>query len=444
MALVNKKSGLSLSDLVAIAAGQVIGAGVVTLVGPAIAATGVSAWLAYGVSVFMGFLSIIPFMFLSSALTLKGGEYSIIERMLGEKYAGFYIVAYIGQCLGVSLMGLSLGTYLNYLIPVDKRILAIIGLTFFLGANLKGVQVMAKLQKALTVILLGCLGLFTVVGIFHLGPQAFDFSSPEFFTHGFHGFASAVALYAFSTYGQYMVINFGHAAKNPKRDIPLAMIIASGIILVVYVGIALVSSGILPISETANKPLTVVAQRILPGPLLPLFVFGGPLMALATTVNSFYSARSTPLLRATKDGWFPAFFGRTNSSNVPYVLMIMIWLIGVVPVIINMSIKQITNNVVLVAYLLRMIIAVATLRLPTLYKEQWEKSFLHIPNTLFYLITIIAILAQCYMVYLSARSLNVFMAACNFGFVALCAVYAMLRAKAGMVHIQSVSVEDLQ
>ncbi len=433
-----QEKGLNLVNLVAIAAGQVIGAGVVTYVGPAIAATGISAWLAYGAAVIAGFFSIIPFIFLSSALVLQGGEYSIIDRMLGAKFAGFYIVAYIAQCLGISVMGLSLGTYLNYIVPVDKRIIALIGLTIFLCMNLLGVSVMAKLQTVLTSILIGALLIFTVFGLTKIGPQTFDFSSPDFFTDGFKGFSSAVALYAFSTYGQYMVVNFGKDAENPKKDIPLAIIISSVIILIVYVGIALVQSGILPISETAGKPLTVVAQSILPAPLMMLFIIGGPLMALATTINSFYSARSNPLLRATKDGWFPEFFGRSNKNNAPYILMGMIWLIGVIPILLNMSINKITNNVVLVAYLLRMIIGLATLRLPTLYRKQWEESFLHMPDPLFYGITLFAILAQFYMVYLSARSMSVFQVGCCVVFVLFCVVYAYIRFRSGKVAIKSV------
>ncbi len=432
------RKGLNLVKLVAIAAGQVIGAGVVTYVGPAIAATGISAWLAYGAAVIAGFFSIIPFIFLSSSLVLQGGEYSIIDRMLGEKFAGFYIVAYIAQCLGISVMGLSFGTYLNYIIPVDRRIIALISLTFFLLMNLMGVSAMARLQTVLTSILVGSLLLFTAFGLTKIGPQTFDFSSPDFFTDGFKGFSSAVALYAFSTYGHYMVVNFGKDAENPKRDIPLAIIISSVIILVVYVGIAMVQSGILPISETAGKPLTVVAEAILPAPLMILFIIGGPLMALATTINSFYSARSNPLLRATRDGWFPEFFGRTNKNNAPFVLMGMIWIIGIIPIILNVSINKITNNVVLVAYLLRMIIGIATLRLPRLYKEQWEASFLHMPNWLFYGITSLAILAQFYMVYLSARSMSLFQVICCIVFVIFCVFYAYIRLKKGKVTIKSV------
>lgn len=49
---------LKLTDLVAISSGQVIGAGVITLIGTAIGVAGMSAWLAYGAAIFVGFLSI--------------------------------------------------------------------------------------------------------------------------------------------------------------------------------------------------------------------------------------------------------------------------------------------------------------------------------------------------------------------------------------------------
>ena len=116
----------------------------------------------------------------------------------------------------------------------------------------------------------------------------------------------------------------------------------------------------------------------------------------------------------------------------------MIWLIGVIPILLNMSINKITNNVVLVAYLLRMIIGIATLRLPTLYPEQWKSSFLHMPNPLFYGITLFAILAQFYMVYLSARSMSLFQVGCCIVFVAFCVIYAYFRFHSGKVAIKSV------
>lgn len=435
---IKQKKGLGLFDLVCIASGQVIGAGVVTLIGSAIGVTGISAWMAYGISVIVGFFSIIPFIFLSSAVVLKGGEYSIVPGMLGEKYAGIYAVAFITQCLSLSLMGVSMGTYFASIFPfMSAQVVGVISVTVFFVFNLLGITVMAKMQKVLTVILLACLLIFSIIGFTHVGAQAFDFTSPEFFINGFGGFMSAVSLYAYSTYGQYLVINFGQEAKNPKRDIPLAIIISTGIILVMYVSIAIVASGILPVADTANQPLTLVANKILKGVLFPLFIIGGPLMALATTLNSTYAARAKPLLRAAIDGWFPEVLTKCNKKEVPYIIMLLIYIIGILPLIFNMSIKSITNNLVLIGYLLRMVTAVAIIKLPVLYKEQWEKSFIHIPNKIFYFVMTLTCIAQLYMVYLSLKQLPLFVSALNLAVLALCALFAVYRYRSGKVHIHS-------
>ena len=435
----NKGSGgLSLTDLIAISSGQVIGAGVVTLIGAAISVTGISAWPAYGVAVLVGLCSIFPFIFLSSAVVLKGGEYSIVLGMLGEKMGGIYAVAFTTQCLSLSLMGTSLGTYLASIFPsINPRFAGIVAVTLFFIFNLLGVNVMAKVQKALTVILLLCLAAFSIIGFMHVGPQVFDITSPYFFTNGFGGFMSAVSLYAYSTYGQYMVINFSHEAKNPKKDISLAILISTGIILVMYVSIAIVASGILPVSETANQPLTLVARKILKGVLFPAFIIGGPLMALATTLNSTFPSRVNPLVRAAMDGWFPEVLTKRNRRNVPYLILGIVYLIGLLPLLLDMSIKNITNNLVLIGYLLRMITALAIVRLPKLYEKQWKESFLHIPNWLFYGFMILTFAAQFYMVYLSVVQLPPLVSLVNILVLVLSAVYALLRSRAGKVHIQS-------
>lgn len=56
---------LGLSELYAIALGYVIGAGIVTMVGPAIAVTGRSAWVAYFVAILFGLVINIPAVFIT-------------------------------------------------------------------------------------------------------------------------------------------------------------------------------------------------------------------------------------------------------------------------------------------------------------------------------------------------------------------------------------------
>ena len=56
---VPKPGTLGRTELYALAIGQVIGAGVITLIVPAIKMTGYSAWLAYFVAILMGFVMIL-------------------------------------------------------------------------------------------------------------------------------------------------------------------------------------------------------------------------------------------------------------------------------------------------------------------------------------------------------------------------------------------------
>ena len=85
------------------------------------------------------------------------------------------------------------------------------------------------------------LAVFIVVGLFHLQPGTFDVTAPDFFTNGANGFFNATLILVFSCTGQAFVIAFSKEAKNPRRDVPFAIVAASGVILVVYSLIAIVA-----------------------------------------------------------------------------------------------------------------------------------------------------------------------------------------------------------
>ena len=63
---------LGKADLYAISLGYVIGAGIVSLIGPAIALTGMSAWLAYLVAILFGFVANLPAIFVTYSLLMAG------------------------------------------------------------------------------------------------------------------------------------------------------------------------------------------------------------------------------------------------------------------------------------------------------------------------------------------------------------------------------------
>ena len=75
---------LGRGDLFAIAVGMVIGSGMVTLIGPAMAYTGYSVWLAYLTAIVMGFFMVFPYIILGGTMRVAGGPYSILSRWLWD------------------------------------------------------------------------------------------------------------------------------------------------------------------------------------------------------------------------------------------------------------------------------------------------------------------------------------------------------------------------
>ena len=206
-----KPGTLGTKELYALAVGQVIGAGVITLIVPAIKMTGYSAWLAYLAAIIMGFIMILPTVFISSTLRLGGGNYSMLCDLAGPKVAGIFAYAYLTQCLSLSLFGASAAAYLGDIIPAlnghwPRVIVGGALLTFFFIVNLMGVDIMAFAQKIMTWLLIAMLFIFAVVGIFKGSLPIFDFADPEFLTQGWGitfengqiagGFTGAVLLLA--------------------------------------------------------------------------------------------------------------------------------------------------------------------------------------------------------------------------------------------------------
>ena len=113
-----KPGTLGTKELYALAVGQVIGAGVITLIVPAIKMTGYSAWLAYFTAILMGFIMVLPTFFVSSTLRLGGGNYSMLCDLAGPKVAGIFAYAYLTQCLSLSLFGTSAAAYLGDIFPI--------------------------------------------------------------------------------------------------------------------------------------------------------------------------------------------------------------------------------------------------------------------------------------------------------------------------------------
>ena len=435
--MIEEKKGLGLFALVALAAGQVIGAGVVTLTGISIGITGHSAWLAYASAVIMGFFLIVPHLLLSSMIRVKGGSYTFVATLLGETWGGLYGMIFTMNVFATGMIGLGFGTYFVALFPgANAAMVAVITITVFYIFNVLGVNFMSRIQNVLSSVLICGLLLFVLCGIGRLQPAAFDINAPGFFAGGSKGFLAAIILLVYSCTGYSFVVAYSKEANTPKRDVPYAMLITAGLIFLFYTSVALVASGVLPLKDAAGKPLTAVAKAIMPLPLYYAFVVGGPLMAIATTLNSSFTVFSRPFHQMTDDGWFTAGLARTNKYNAPFFILTIIYIIAVTPIIAGFSIQMITANTVLIGRLGEMIAICAVFTLPGKLPLAWEnRYFKNLSRPLFFALLSLSVTANILAIVLSFNNMAKTNFAVTVGLVVLFLVYAIVRERSGNVRM---------
>ena len=448
-----KPGTLGTKELYALAVGQVIGAGVITLIVPAIKMTGYSAWAAYFVAIIMGFIMVLPTFFVSSTLRLGGGNYSMLCDLAGPKIAGIFAYAYLTQCLSLSLFGTSAAAYLGDIFPVLSSHWARIAvgaalLTFFYVVNLMGIDIMAFAQKIMTWLLIAMLFVFAVAGIILGDLPIFDFSDPEFLTQGWGitfengqiagGFTGAVLLFVYSCNGYYMTTSYGRDSKNARRDIPKAMLMTVPTLIVLYVGVAMAGTRIMTLEEYGESTtLVFAAQRVFPTWLFILFIIGGPIMALLSTLNSSFAYNAINIGQSCDDGWLPEAFGKKNKAGARIWILTFMYVVGLIPIVFGFSIEVITNMVQLITSAFAILNMMAYVKLPKKYPAAWKKARLHVPDTLYYVICWVSFAFFMVVLWKSCLSMSPALAAANVIAIVVLAGIGLWRSKTGNITIHT-------
>ncbi|MTI60228.1 MAG: APC family permease [Firmicutes bacterium] len=458
-----KPGVLKKPELFALSIGQVIGAGVITLIVPAMKMTGYSAWLAYFIAVIFGFITLAPVVFVASTVRLGGGFYSLICDMAGPTVSGIYAFGYLAQTISLSLFGVAAAEYMSDTFPVfsgsfSKIVIGIFLLTLFYVVNLMGINIMATIQKYMTWLLIVALLMFTAFGIANIKLPIFEFTNPGFLANGWiqftkggllealksesgllkAGFIPAILLYVYSTQGYMMTIAYGRESQDATHDIPFAILMSVPALIVLYVGVAIAATGSFSIAEFGNSTsLTYAAKAIMPNFLFYVFIIAGPIMCLLSTLNSSFAFSAITIGQSCEDGWLPKKFGERNSRGARKYVLTFMYIIGVLPIIFQLRITTITNLIQLVVAALTFLYFVAYFKMPRKYPEAWNKSHLNIPNWIYYTIVVISLLANLIIFLKSIISISFILAMSLIVALAIAIAIGIWRSRTGDINIHT-------
>lgn len=373
-----KDNRLSFFETLTMATGFTIGSGIITLTGIGIGMTGRSVFIAFAVCAVLFLISFRPLFIMSSVLPRMSAAYSYSKELITKEAGGLYVYIYFFGRITIAIFGISIAQYLGSLIPalnnpVGMKVVAAGVLTLFYIINLFGIKNAAIVQNVLFVILVFSLLSFVIFGIGKVESNFFE--QKAFFVNRFSGFYSAVSLLFFAVGGAYIITDFAPKIRNPEKVMTKVIYIVTIGVTVLYMFIGIVASGVIPQAEAAYQSLVVTARIVYPNNLLfSIFIVGGALGALITTLNSSFVWYSSSLIQACKDGWLPKAWGKTNKYEVPYILTTIFYILGLIPALLGMDLTVVSKIAVGMTILSILIPMAGILKLPEKYPEEWKQS----------------------------------------------------------------------
>ncbi len=289
---------------------------------------GPAAIIGYLLSGIMLAAIMLCYVEIGSRVETSGGSYAYVEKAFGP-FAGFIVnwLFFLGWgILGDAAVMNIVADSLSLLFPVFlnplMRILLIailIGLMIFV--NVRDVKRSVRIVELVTLIkLIPLLGII-IFGFLHI--KASNLQLEHLPT--LKAFNETALILFFALAGFETSLNVSGEIKNPKRTIPLGILLGGILVFIIYLLIQIVTQGVLgtQIIEFKDAPLAAVAKRILGAAGVTILLIAAAISGLGS-VNGDVLASPRLLFAGAKDGLFPKFLGKIHPRfSTPYWAVII-------------------------------------------------------------------------------------------------------------------------
>ncbi len=394
----NMKRELSVFSVMAIAVGAMVGSGVFALTGIGVKRAGPAAILAFFIAACISIVSSLPQIIAVSACPCAGGYYNYISRFLSPTVGYFYQWQRLVGTLSIAPVAISFGQYVQIVFPnVPAMLPSLLLIAAFCCINLLNVRTIAKFNNYFVCIMLAALFSFVLFGAPHVDPARLS----NFMENGTQGVVLAVVLYM-STYGcAPFVANLGSEMKNPRKNVPLAIIGGTFITAAIYMLVCFIYVTTFDYHTNPGAAVGDVAKTFMPAPAFWFLMIGGALLAIMTTMNASIMATARSMWSGARDGVFPKWFAPLNKNGVPGRMVVFVSVLIALPVVTGMSMEYVTYLSSAPSFLFSMLIPISTLFIPKRFPHLFQKSFLPLKRPAH----IALIVAVCgILIYLSGNS----------------------------------------
>jgi APA family basic amino acid/polyamine antiporter len=178
---------------------------------------------------------------------------------------------------------------------------------------LQGAKESVRANNIMVVIKLLALGLFIAVGATHLHPENFHPFAPN----GFRGIHQGAAIVFFAYIGFDAISTAAEETKNPQRNLPIGILGGLAICTVIYVIVGFVLTGMVPYKELAVADPLAHALQLAGFNAVGWIVALGAVVSMSAVLLVFQYGQPRIFYAMARDGLLPRWAATLNAKRIP-------------------------------------------------------------------------------------------------------------------------------
>jgi len=335
------KRVLSPWELLFLGIGATVGAGIFVVTGVAAGNyAGPAVVLSFVISGIVAVFAAMCYVELAAMIPCAGSAYTYAYAGLGEIFA--WIIGWdmiLEYAFSISAVAVGWSGYISTLctnagihLPpqlinaygVNNGIVNLPAVFIILGVTallIFGIRESASVNNVIVIIKLGVILLFLVLAAGHI--HAANYS--PFLPYGWNGVMAGAAVVFFAYIGFDAVTTAAEETENPKRNLPVGIIGSALIVLVLYVVVAAVLSGVVPYTSLQNNgaPISFALAQvgIAWGAAL---VSVGAIAGLTSVLIVTLYGQTRIFLAMARDGLLPSFLAYVHPGYRTPVIVTLI------------------------------------------------------------------------------------------------------------------------
>jgi amino acid transporter len=307
----SEKNAIGYWSVVAIGIGGMVGGGIFAVLGLAVDLAHGGTPVAFAIAGVVAMFTAYSYARLSATYISRGGTVGFLNRAFGTGiFAGWLnVLLWLSYVVMLSLYAYAFGSYGASFFPAAaqlfwKHILISAAVILFTFLNIMGAKAVARSENYIVAFKIAILVVFLSVGLLSMNMQQLQ---PSAWTGTLQLIAGGMIIFV-AYEGFELIANTAGNVRNPKKVLPLAFYTAVGFVIVLYVLIAAVTVGNLPVNQilTARDYALAEAAKPFLGNIGFIMIAIAALLSTGSAINAtlYGSARISYVI--AKDGELPA------------------------------------------------------------------------------------------------------------------------------------------